>query len=161
MKGENEHAYEIRVEWTGNVGTGTSGYHDYSRNHEITIAGKPVLLGSADPAFQGDPGRYNPEELLVVSLSTCHMLWYLHLCADARIVVTEYVDEASGTMELMHDGSGHFTSVVLKPSITIRAGDDIALAKTLHDYAHDLCFIANSVNFPVRCEPQIRPAEST
>ncbi|MFQ5520678.1 MAG: OsmC family protein, partial [Candidatus Methylomirabilia bacterium] len=103
--------------------------------------------------MRGDPSRYNPEELLVAALSACHMLWYLHLCTDAKIIVTDYMDHASGTMVLTADGSGHFTAVVLKPSVTIQRGGDVTLAERLHARAHQLCFIANSVNFPVRCEP--------
>ncbi|HWP35716.1 MAG TPA: OsmC family protein [Thermodesulfobacteriota bacterium] len=150
------HAYAVQVRWTGNLGQGTSGYRAYSRAHEIAAAGKPVVPGSSDPAFRGDPARYNPEELLVASLSACHMLWYLHLCAEARIVVTGYADDASGTLAIEPDGGGRFTEVVLRPVVTVRPGADAALARALHERAHHLCFIARSVNFPVRCEPRIR-----
>ena len=150
------HVYRTNVLWTGNTGQGTSDYRGYSRAHEIMAKGKPTLAGSSDPAFRGDPARYNPEELLVASLSTCHMLWYLHLCADAKIVVTSYEDRAEGTMIETEDGGGRFTEVTLKPAVTIGAGGDLELARTLHERAHHLCFIANSVNFPVRCEPTIQ-----
>jgi organic hydroperoxide reductase OsmC/OhrA len=150
----------VHVTWTGNLGQGTSSYRAYSRNHEIAAAGKPVLPGSSDPTFRGDPDRYNPEEFLVSSLSTCHMLWYLHLCAEAKIVVVEYVDEASGVMTERSDGGGRFTEVTLKPHVVIASGGDLARAEALHERAHHLCFIANSVNFPVRCDPRIRIAES-
>ena len=149
------HAYAVRVEWTGNVGEGTRGYRGYERAHEITVAGKPLIAGSSDPAFRGDGTRYNPEELLVASLSACHMLWYLHLCADAGIVVTGYVDEASGTMAETADAGARFTEVVLRPVVALRAGADAERAVTLHERAHALCYIANSVNFPVRCEPVV------
>src|SRR5262249_17274126 len=105
--------------------------------------------------FRGDASRYNPEDLLVASLSTCHMLWYLHLCAGARVVVTEYTDDAMGRMSERSDGSGRFTEVVLRPRVTIEDGGNVALAIKLHTRAHEMCFIANSVNFPVRCEPLI------
>jgi organic hydroperoxide reductase OsmC/OhrA len=155
MPNRGEHAYAVRVEWTGNRGEGTSTYRAYDRAHAITAPGKPVLLGSSDPAFRGDPARYNPEELLVASLSACHMLWYLHLCADAGIVVTAYHDDASGTMVETPEGGGRFAEVVLRPTVTLRPEDDAALANALHERAHELCFIARSVNFPVRCEPRL------
>ncbi len=147
------HRYGTRVEWSAN-GDGTQGYTRYSRNHAIAAAGKPKILGSSDPLFRGDASRYNPEELLVASLSACHMLWYLHLCAMNRITVTAYLDEAMGTMEESADGGGRFVRVVLRPQVTLAAGDrDRALA--LHDEAHHHCFIANSVNFPVDVVPTI------
>ncbi len=152
--GTGEHTYEVAIRWTGNRGDGTSAYSAYDRTHEITARGKPPLPGSSDPAFRGDPARYNPEDLLVASLSSCHMLVYLHLCAAENVVVTSYEDHAAGTMVETNDGGGHFTEVVLRPAVVIRDGD-AAVALQLHDRAHHLCFIANSVNFPVRCEPTI------
>lgn len=149
------HTYSTRTEWTGNLGTGTSGYRAYARDHEISAAGKPAVPASSDPAFRGDPARYNPEELLVASLSSCHMLWYLHLCADAGVVVTHYADDATGTMAETEDGGGHFVEVALRPRVRVAAGADRDLAARLHDRAHHLCFIANSVNFPVTCDPSI------
>lgn len=156
MANQGEHTYAVRVEWTGNLGEGTSGYRTYERDHEITAAGKPVIPGSSDAAFRGDSSRYNPEDLFLASLSACHMLWYLHLCADAGIVVTDYVDDARGTMAETPDTTGRFTEVVLRPTVTVREGADPAVAVALHERAHHLCFIANSVNFPVRCEPEMR-----
>jgi organic hydroperoxide reductase OsmC/OhrA len=153
---EREHRYRITTTWTGNLGTGTSDYRAYSRNHEIKIPGKLAPLpGSADAAFRGDPARYTPEELLVASLSTCHMLWFLHLCADAGIVVTEYEDAATGTMAEHPDGSGEFTSVVLHPRAVITDPARIADATLLHDRAHAFCFIARSVNFTVEHDPVV------
>ena len=151
----HEHTYPVHVTWTGNRGNGTSSYAGYDRAHEIAVTGKPAIVGSADPAFRGDPTHYNPEELLVASLASCHMLWYLHLCATAHIVVIAYEDNASGTMVTTADGGGHFAEVVLHPSVTVAAGADLALAQQLHERAHRLCFIANSVNFPIRCEPTV------
>ena len=150
-----EHSYMVTVTWTGNTGTGTSGYRDYARAHEISSSGKPAIPGSSDPAFRGDRTRWNPEQLLVASLSACHQLWYLHLCADAGIVVTDYVDQAVGVMEESSDGSGQFATVTLKPKVSIAAGCDRAEALALHHAAHAQCFIARSVNFPVLCEPTI------
>ena len=148
-----EHKYQTTVEWTGNHGTGTSGYRAYGREHVIRSGNKPEIPGSSDPAFLGDPSRWNPEELLLASVSACHKLWYLHLCADARLVVTSYIDHAEGKMRLTEDGGGHFEEVTLRPTVTIRKGYDPELARSLHARAHHLCFIANSVNFEVRVEP--------
>ena len=150
-----EHQYAVQIKWTGNTGSGTSDYRAYKRDHEIAAAGKPSIAASSDPVFRGDRSRYNPEELLVAALSACHMLSYLHLCADAGIVVTEYVDDAAGTMVETADGGGRFTNTTLRPRVTIRAGADVGLAHSLHDKAHHLCFIASSVNFPVTCEATI------
>ena len=150
-----EHTYAVRVAWTGDRGSGTSGYRAYARDHEVSAAGKPVVPGSSDPAFRGDPARYNPEELLVASLSACHMLWYLHRCADAGVVVTGYVDDARGTMAETADGGGRFTGVTLRPRVRVAEGSDRELAASLHERAHRMCFIANSVNFPVTCEPAV------
>lgn len=150
------HSYPIRMCWTGNTGQGTRDYHAYERTHEYSVDGKPPIPGSADPAFRGDATRYNPEELLVMSISSCHMLWYLHLCAESKVVVVDYVDDAVGSMIEKADTGGHFVEVVLKPAVTLAAGSDAALAASLHERAHHLCFVANSVNFPVRCEPTTR-----
>ena len=149
------HRYKTRLVWTGNEGTGTSSYGAYSRNHEINTSDKPVLLGSSDPAFRGDPERWNPEELLLASLSACHQLWYLHLCASAGIVVTAYADAAEGEMQETADGGGHFTRVVLHPRVTLASGSDAERAKALHRAAHAKCFIARSVRFPVEHVPEI------
>ena len=150
------HRYNVVVTWTGNTGSGTSGYRDYSRDYEVAAEGmKPTIPGSSEPAFRGDPARWNPEELLVASLSACHKLWYLHLCSDAGIVVIEYVDRAEGIMVETADGSGHFERVVLRPNVTIASHADVSKALELHERAHALCFIAKSVNFPVEHEAQI------
>jgi len=150
-----EHSYSIKMRWTGNTGTGTANFRGYKRDHEISASGKPSIPGSSDPAFRGDKARYNPEELLVASLSSCHMLWYLHLCAEAGIVVTEYHDDATGAMVETADGGGHFTQVTLRPVVKITGTVDREHARRLHEQAHHLCFIANSVNFPVLCEPTL------
>jgi organic hydroperoxide reductase OsmC/OhrA len=156
----HEHRYAVTVEWTGNLGPGTSAYRTYERRHEIRAEGKPTIPGSSDPSFRGDAARYNPEDLLVASLSGCHMLWYLGLCAMAGIVVTDYIDRAEGFMIEEAGGEGRFTRVVLRPQITVAAGTDLARAGALHHQAHAKCFIANSVNFPVEHEPSfvIEPA---
>ena len=153
-----QHEYTTTVNWTGNRGSGTSGVRDYARAHEIAVAGKPAIPGSSDPNFRGDPTRYNPEELLVASLSGCHMLWYLSECAAAGVVVTAYVDRAEGFMTEDVGGSGHFTRVVLRPEITLAPGADLDVARAKHHTAHEKCFIANSVNFPIEVEPIFRDA---
>ena len=195
--GMTRHEYKVEIDWCGNDGAGTRTYAEYRRDHTISIAGKPVLPGSSDPAFRGDASRYNPEELLVASLAACHMLWYLHLCADAGVVVTGYRDHPSGVMKLNSDGSGAFTAATLRPRVTITAASDAGIVVTryrdeaagmlslnpngsgaftevtlrprvavspesdfvralaLHEEAHRLCFIAASVNFPVRVEAEI------
>jgi organic hydroperoxide reductase OsmC/OhrA len=151
-----DHRYRISTRWTGNLGSGTSAYRAYSRSHEITAAGKGAPIpGSSDPAFRGDPARYNPEELLMGALSACHMLWVLHLCADAGIVVTEYVDDAEGEMVEHADGSGEFTRVVLRPKMKITEAGRVADIAAIHHRAHELCAMARSVNFEVACEPEI------
>ncbi|MGD8384547.1 MAG: OsmC family protein [Lysobacterales bacterium] len=155
IDGDKQHRYAVRVAWTGNTGNGTKDYRAYERAHEVTAAGKPPLACSADPAFRGDASRYNPEELLLTSLSGCHMLWYLHLCAVAGISVLSYADAATGTMVESADGGGHFAEVVLHPEVTVAADADTVAAAELHDKAHELCFIANSVSFPVRCEAAV------
>lgn len=159
MRNLGKHTYAVQVKWTGDLGHGTRSYRAYSRDHEISGEGKAAIAGSSDPAFRGDPTRYNPEELLVGSLSSCHMLWYLHLCAEAGVAVLDYVDQASGTMVETADGGGRFEEVVLRPRVAIAAGEDAELACRLHERAHHLCFIASSVNFPVRCEPSVRVLE--
>ncbi|MER7457761.1 OsmC family protein [Micromonospora sp. NPDC126480] len=148
-----EHHYRTTVTWAGNRGTGTSGYRDYDRDHVVTADGPPPIPGSSDPAFRGDPARWNPELLLVASLAQCHMLWYLHLAAVAGVVVTDYADTAAGTMS-----GGRFTEVVLRPRVTVTDPDMIERATAVHADAHRACFIANSVNFPVRHEPTVTAA---
>jgi organic hydroperoxide reductase OsmC/OhrA len=150
-----QHTYEVQVRWTGNQGEGTKTYGSYRRDHTIVSAGKPEIPGSSDPAFRGDRSRYNPEELLVASLSSCHMLWYLHLCSVNRIVVFEYHDSAEGVMQENADGSGQFVRVTLKPAIKVAKGSDLSKSRSLHEEAHRLCFIARSVNFPVEVSPQV------
>lgn len=148
-----QHHYQVQVAWTGNVGFGTRSYRDYSRDHEIRAASKPFIPGSSDANFRGDAARWNPEELLVASLSACHKLWYLHLCAVGGVVVTAYLDNAEGVMLEAEDGSGRFVGLTLRPHVRLGAGSDPARATALHHDAHEMCFVANSVNFPVSIEP--------
>lgn len=152
---KREHVYDVTVTWTGDRGRGTAGYRDYERSHDVDAHGRPTLAGSSDPGFRGDATRWNPEQLLVAALSQCHMLWYLHLCAEAGVVVTGYRDGATGTMAEEEDGAGQFTEVVLRPRVTVRDPDMAAAAQRLHEPAHARCFIARSVNFPVRHRPAV------
>ena len=151
----HEHRYRLQLSWRGDLGRGTSDYRAYSRAHEIRAEGKAVLLGSADPSFRGDSDRYNPEELLLASLAACHMLWFLHLCTDAGVVVRAYEDQPSALMVVEVSGGGRFREALLQPAVTLAAPADAARLAQLHERAHELCFIANSVNFPVRCEPLV------
>ena len=154
------HSYDVDVVWTGAGTEGTTGYTAYSRDHEVRVAGKPVLLGSADPAFRGDPTRHSPEDLLVAALSQCHMLWFLHLATVEGLVVVDYTDRASGTMRVEAAGHGAFTEVVLRPRVTVQGiPDDLEQRiAQVHDRAHEHCFIARSVSFPVVVDPA--PTES-
>jgi len=162
MPATRQHRYQVTNVWTGNLGTGTSSYRAYSRNHELSGAGKSApIAGSSDPLFRGDPGRYNPEELLVGALSACHMLWVLHLCADAGIVITGYTDEAVGEMVEHKDGSGEFTRVVLRPRMALADPSRAADAIALHHRAHQLCAMARSVNFPVEHQPVVAGHSAT
>ncbi|MEO8472883.1 MAG: OsmC family protein [Chryseolinea sp.] len=147
------HNYQATMTWTGNRGTGTKDYRGYDRSHTYQIKGKQVIEGSSDPAFRGDPAKYNPEELLIMALSSCHMLSYLHVCAVNDIVVTAYVDNATGVMEENKDGSGQFIGVTLNPIVTVKSPDMIEKANTLHHDASRACFIARSVNFDVQHKP--------
>lgn len=147
-----EHHYALAVEWTGNRGTGTSDYKSYGRDHLVRAEGNPTIVGTSDRAFRGDAERWNPEQLLLAALSQCHMLSYLHEAAVNGVVVEEYVDEATATMQQTSDGGGHFTIATLRPRVTISSGD-VALAESLHHPASTKCFIASSVNFPVHHEP--------
>jgi organic hydroperoxide reductase OsmC/OhrA len=151
---KKEHSYPITIKWIGNSGTGTQSYTSYSRNHEIAVPGKMVLPASSDPSFRGDSSRYNPEELLVASISSCHMLWYLHLCSVNGIVVVSYEDHAVGIMQEEADGTGRFSDTLLRPRVVISKGDPVK-AEALHHEAHKSCFVAQSLNFPVRCEGKI------
>lgn len=149
-----EHHYALSLAWTGNLGTGTSDYRAYSRNHTILSEGKPELLASSDPSFRGDKTRYNPEEMLVAALSSCHMLSYLHVCVLNGVIVLEYKDNATGTMKENPDGSGQLTEVTLRPEVKVKEASMIEKANHLHEKASELCFIARSVNFPVHHIPR-------
>jgi organic hydroperoxide reductase OsmC/OhrA len=151
-----EHNYAVTLNWTGNKGTGTSAYTAYERSHSISVEHKDEILCSSDPSFRGDKTKYNPEELLVASLSSCHMLWYLHLCSEAGIIVTDYADEAKGIMVETPDGGGHFTEVTLYPAVTITDPSMKEKANSLHEKANELCFIARSCNFPIHHKPSIK-----
>ncbi|MBL0743204.1 OsmC family protein [Chryseolinea lacunae] len=147
------HHYTTTLAWTGNKGNGTADYKGYERSHLLSAEGKPEIPGSSDPKFRGDKTRYNPEELLVASLSSCHMLWYLHVCAVNGVIVTDYVDNAAGTMRENADGSGEFLEVTLHPVVTVKDKSMTDKANALHDEAHAMCFIARSVSFPVHHMP--------
>ncbi|MBP2436232.1 OsmC family protein [Microbacterium amylolyticum] len=148
------HRYAVTTEWTGNHGSGTSGYREYARDVTVQVEGKPDILASADRPFRGDPARWNPEDFLMSALSECHLLSYLHACVTRSVVVTEYTDHAEGEMEISGNG-GRFRSVILRPQVRVADEGMIEEAMAAHHDAHEWCFIANSVNFEIRVEPTI------
>jgi len=148
-----QHKYDLTVKWMGNTGQGTSDYRSYERNHRVSIDKKADILCSSDPSFRGDETKYNPEELLVASISSCHMLWYLHLCSEAGVVVISYTDNATGTIHETKDGGGQFSEVTLNPFVIVSDKSMIAKANELHSRANKLCFIANSCNFLIQHKP--------
>lgn len=150
-----QHNYQLTVEWTGNTGSGTTNYKSYSRDYIIKINNKITIKGSSDSAFMGDITKHNPEELLLASLSSCHMLWYLHLCSEEGVIIINYTDDAQGTMIETLNGSGSFSQVTLYPTVTVKEKEMESKAMELHKKATKLCFIANSVNFPVNHIPTI------
>ena len=126
---ERRHHFRTRLHWLGNSGHGTSSYAAYGRAFELAADGKPTIPGSSDTAFRGDATRWNPEDLLVASLSACHQLWYLHLCATAGVVVTAYTDDAEGVMVEEADGTGQFERIILRPHVVLAAGSDAIRAR--------------------------------
>lgn len=153
---QKKHRYTTSVTWTGNRGEGTANYKVYDRDYTVAGKGKPVIAGSSDPSFRGSPGRYNPEELFVSAVSSCHMLWYLHLCSVNNIAVTDYRDEVKGVMIENEDGSGYFEELTLRPVVTLTDSKMIDTARQLHHEANKMCFIANSCNFSIKHEPEFR-----
>ena len=147
-----EHTYHTKLQWTGNTGKGTETYRGYERSHKISAEGKQTIEASSDPSFRGDKTKYNPEELFVASLSSCHMLWFLHLCSDASVIVLEYSDRAIGKMLETNDGNGRFSEVILHPHVRVKEQWMIQKLDSIHETAHAFCYIANSCNFPVKHE---------
>jgi len=147
------HFYNANLTWTGNNGQGTQNYRSYERSYHISINNKVTIAGSSDPAFMGNPALHNPEEMLLMSLSSCHMLWFLHLCSEAGVVVNAYTDSASAIMLEERNGSGRFTEATLRPQVTVSHQHMVAQVNDLHKKANQYCFIANSVNFVVRHVP--------
>lgn len=145
-----EHHYSINVEWTGNKGNGTSAYNAYERSHSVSAQDKVTIQASSDPAFRGDKTKYNPEEFLLSAIATCHMLWFLHVCADNGIIVTNYIDNPKGVMVENTGGGGHFVDVCLYPEVTVISESDISKLDAMHEKANGFCFISNSLNFKVR-----------
>jgi organic hydroperoxide reductase OsmC/OhrA len=149
------HSFRIAVTWTGAHHGTTESYASYSREFTISSDGKQNIVCSSDKIFRGDANLYNPEDLFISTISSCHLLWYLHLCADKKIHVLSYIDDATGNLQINQDGSGQFTEVTLHPNVIIDSNTDIPLAIQLHEEAHKKCFIANSVNFPVKYIPHV------
>lgn len=147
-----QHTYSSTLTWTGNAGEGTANYRSYERSYNISIPNKVTVEGSSDPAFRGDRTKHNPEEMLLMSLSSCHMLWFLHFCSEAGVNVVAYTDTAYGIMVEEPNGSGYFTEVTLKPHVVVSNETMLAQLDELHHKANAYCFIANSVKFPIRHE---------
>jgi organic hydroperoxide reductase OsmC/OhrA len=145
-----EHNYQINLQWTGNTGKGTETYRGYERSHRISVEGKQLIEASSDPSFRGDKTKYNPEEMFLASLSSCHMLWFLHLCSEVSVIVLGYSDAAVGKMVETDDGNGRFSEVILHPQVKVKEEWMIEKTGAIHDKAHSFCFIANSVNFPIK-----------
>jgi organic hydroperoxide reductase OsmC/OhrA len=145
----------LNTVWTGNIGDGTKNVRTYDRSHTVSIKGKPELLLTTDNAAVGDQSKLNPEDLLVSAISSCHMLSYLYLCAMDGIVVTAYTDNATGIMIENANGGGNFKEVQLNPKVQVEDESMVAKAMELHHKAHQICYIANSVNFEVMCEPNV------
>lgn len=154
-----QHHYQLGLKWEGNLGSGTLDYRAYKRDYTITVEHKGSISGSADPTFRGDQTKYNPEDMIVAALSSCHMMSYLHVCATGGVIVLDYTDEATGLMETNGEGSGHFVEVILNPIVTVADASMIENARLYHQKANELCFIANSVNFPVKHQPVIIVAQ--
>jgi len=155
------HEYAARVIWNGNTGTGTSTYVGYGRDYIVIVAGKQEMRGSADPSFRGNAELHNPEDLFVAAISACHMLTYLALCAKNGVSVVAYEDNAAGTLVLTSDGGGSFQHVMLNPVVTIANGEKEAVAVSLHDQAHKLCFIAASCSAPIHHSPTVKVVPPT
>ena len=149
------HRYTVDIAWTGNTGTGTKTYTAYARDFEVRNPEKAAILGSSDPHFRGEAARWNPEELFLAAISSCHELWYLHFCATSKVNVVSYEDTAEGVMEEDGLAGGKFTSVTLRPHVVITADSDVAAAQAAHERAHHVCFIANSVSVAIVVEPTI------
>lgn len=148
-----DHEYKLLITWTGNRGSGTMDYRSYKRDFTVDATDKPQLKGTSGSAFNGDKSAYSPEDMLVAAVSSCHMLWYLHLCAEGGVVVIDYKDEAYGILHEENDGSGHFTKIVIRPEVTINDASNQEVAKSIHENAHKMCFIASSLKCPVIIEP--------
>lgn len=153
---KRDHTYTTHINWTGNRGSGTMDYRAYDRDFTVKIDGKKDIMGSSDSAFNGDKSKHNPEDLLLSSVSSCHMLWYLHLCSDHGVIVLEYSDQATGVMQEDEDGSGRFVLITLRPHILIQSHGNVDTAISLHEKAHEMCFIANSLNCRIEIIPEVK-----
>ena len=149
----HEHNYKLTAEWTGNKGDGTKNVRTYDRSHTVSIQGKPDLFLTTDNPAVGDKSKLNPEDLLVSALSSCHMLSYLYLCSLEGVIITSYLDNATGIMIENESGGGKFKEVTLNPIVSVTEVSMVEKAIALHHKAHEICYIANSVNFEVKCNP--------
>jgi len=143
------HHFTAHIEWTGNTGTGTSSYTAYQRSHVLMADGKQPVSCSSAPVFRGDGTLYNPEDMLLYSVAACHMLWFLHCCADAGVVVTAYKDSPEGILQSDANGTSRFTEIILHPQVTLADPSRAGELDGLHKKAHLNCFIANSLTTKV------------
>ena len=148
------HLFKVALNWIKKEPQTDSSTRIYTKSHHISIEGKPDLEVSAAKAFKGDPNLYNPEDLLLSSLTSCHMMSYLYCCMQYKIEVISYQDHSEATLQVNPDGSGKIVKVDLFPEIIISNSSQIELALSLHKKANELCFIANSCNFPVYHHPK-------
>jgi len=155
MPAARVHEYATGLVWEGNRGTGTSDYAGYERRFRVMVEGKADVVGTADPAFRGDPHLHNPEELLLAAVASCHMLSYLALCSRNGVTVVRYADAAHGSLRVLPSGGGSFETITLRPRVTVAAGSDTVAAVALHERAHELCFIAGSCRFPIHCQAEV------
>lgn len=146
-----KHSYTLELSWKGS----TDAPRNYDRSHTLKAEGKPEIAASADPSSLGDPKKWNPEEMLLGSLASCHMLWYLYLCSVSKIVVTSYRDLPTGSLEIDPEGKSRFTHAMLSPQVVITDSSRIEDAQALQQKAHEKCFIVNSVNFPVEVDTTV------
>ncbi len=149
------HEFNTQIEWTGNTGLGTETYESYERDYTLSSEGKEQILCSSAAGFRGDTNKYNPEDLFIASLSSCHMLWYLHLCADNGIKVLSYIDATEAKLAVFLNGKGFFQSITLSPKVVVENPEHIQKAIALHQKANKMCFLANSLHFPIKHNPTV------
>lgn len=150
----SNHIFKATLNWKPKEGENTQNPRNYTRDHEVKITDKKLLQLSAAKSFRGDTNLLNPEDLLLSAITSCHMMSYLYVCSQNQVEILSYSDNSEGILEVVGDG-GSFERVDLNPVVTIKNPKDIELAKELHTKANELCFIANSCNFPIHHKAKI------